>query len=156
MFRKIVLTILIGAGLLIITPYFSFKNNPEQSTEYKPNLENKSTVLLDGMSLEVEIADEPWEQAKGLSNRKQLGNDEGMLFIFDEPKMPSFWMKEMLFPLDMVWINEAGIVTAISKNISPETFPRTFLPPSPIKYVLEVNAGWSEKNNINIGGKLEF
>jgi len=156
MFRKIVLTILIGAGLLIITSYFSFKNNPEKSTEYKPNLENKSTILLDGISLEVEIADEPWEQAKGLSNRKQLGNDEGMLFIFDEPKMPSFWMKEMLFPLDMVWINEAGIVTAISKNISPETFPRTFLPPSPIKYVLEVNAGWSEKNNINIGGKLEF
>jgi len=82
--------------------------------------------------------------------------NEGMLFVFSKPIEPAFWMKNMFFPIDIIWIDSTRTVVGITKKISPSTFPETFYPPSPVKYVLEVNAGQAEANNIVEGTILGF
>jgi uncharacterized membrane protein (UPF0127 family) len=85
-----------------------------------------------------------------------------MLFIFPNEEKHFFWMKDMLFPIDIIWINNAKEIVYIDENTSiPETnTPDYNLPlfssPKPVSYVLEVNAGFSEKNNIKIGDKVEI
>jgi uncharacterized membrane protein (UPF0127 family) len=119
------------------------------------NLEQR-TIYVNDEKLRVDIADDPHEQQQGLSGRNGLDDDEGMLFIFQNPTTPEFWMKEMKFSLDILWIDANNIIVGITKNISPDTYPQRFLPPSPIKYVLEVNAGWTEKNKIKVGDFVSF
>ncbi len=79
-----------------------------------------------------------------------------MLFVFDKPDIYSFWMKDMLFPIDMIWISEDGKVVYIERDARPESYPNSFIPDAPAKYVLEVNAGFSEKNNLKVGDKVEI
>lgn len=106
-------------------------------------------------TIRVEVADDAVERQRGLSGRKSLKPDEGLLFIFEEPGIYPFWMKEMNFPIDIIWIKDSWLVADTDKNIRPESFPRLFQSRSPIKYVLEVAAGFVEKNNIRIGEGVE-
>ena len=79
-----------------------------------------------------------------------------MLFIFEKPGKYYFWMKDMNFPIDMIWIGEDMRVIYIKKNAQPESFPKTYGPDIDSKYVLEVVAGFSEKNNLKEGDRAEF
>lgn len=117
---------------------------------------NKNFIKIGGKEVAVEIVDNDEKRRLGLSGRKSLGKNEGMLFIFSLPARHSFWMKDMNFPLDIIWINENNQILAVSKNIVPETYPASFSPSEPVKYVLEVNAGWAEKNDIKTGDLLEI
>ncbi len=113
--------------------------------------------------LEIEIGNEKvvvWvaetlsEKSEGLSGIKELKGVDGMLFIFKEETVPSFWMKEMSFPIDIIWISADKEIVEITENILPETYPKTFSPKEPVKYVLEVRANWSKKKDIKIGDEL--
>ena len=103
--------------------------------------------------LKLEYAVTPAEQELGLSYRESLDEDAGILFVYQEDVVPQFWMKEMHFPLDIVWLDENFKIIGIEKNIAPETYPRTFSPVKPIRYVLELNAGKSAKLGWEIGDK---
>lgn len=115
---------------------------------------DKEFIFIADTKVYVDIADEPYEQIQGLSGREKLSDDEGMLFIFPAPILASFWMKDMKFSIDIIWIDDKGNIIGVEKNVSPDTFPNSFSPSSPVKYVLEVNANWSDENNIKIGDKL--
>ena len=78
-----------------------------------------------------------------------------MLFVFDHPAQYPFWMKDMNFPIDIIWIDENLKVIFIKKNAVPESYPEVFTSPQNSKYVLEVVAGFSDKYNIKIGDKVE-
>jgi uncharacterized protein len=104
-----------------------------------------SRIKIGEETLTVYLAKTTQEKSKGLSGIKRLEEVEGMLFIFEEETTPFFWMKDMNFPIDIIEITE---------NISPETYPKTFSPKKPVKYVLEVDAKWCEEKNIQIGDKL--
>ena len=101
------------------------------------------------------------ERKIGLSRRKKLEEDGGMLFIFEsENVFPSFWMKDMLIAIDIIWIND-GEVVKIDKNVEPEPGKNTaeltlYYPDKPIDYVLEVVSGFSDKNGVNIGDKFSL
>lgn len=114
-------------------------------------------VQVGSAAFQVEIAKTPKEQAKGLSGRKSLKEDRGMLFVYEEPKFASFWMKDMLIPLDFIWIRE-GEVVRIDQNIAPEDYqpPETITPKQKIDKVLEVNAGAIERYGIEIGDGIEL
>ena len=99
----------------------------------------------------VEVVDDEEERSRGLGGRKNLPGNSGMLFVFEIPAKYSFWMKDMLFSLDIIWIDENKKIIAISENILPETYPASFSPSEPVKYVLEVNAGWAERNEVGGG-----
>ena len=108
----------------------------------------------------VEIRGDDAGRALGLSGRDGLGDDEGMLFVFDQPAVHEFWMKDMNFPLDFIWINDTRIVDFL-KDIqppkpddSPQSIP-LFAPIVPINRILEVNAGFVETYNIRVGDKIE-
>jgi uncharacterized membrane protein (UPF0127 family) len=102
----------------------------------------------------VEIVSSAADMDKGLSGRASMQDSEGMLFDFGTSTATGFWMKDMRFGLDLVWISNGKII-GITKNIpapqSPDNNLPIYYPPSPTDKVLEVNAGWAEKNNIAVG-----
>ena len=114
------------------------------------------SVIINGHTLEVEVVRTPEEQARGLSGRESLAENAGMLFVYETPVTPGFWMKDMNFPLDIIWIGSDKRIVDISENIAPETFPQLFRPLAPVQYVLEVNAGWAEAHNLSMGNTAKF
>lgn len=94
------------------------------------------------------------EQEQGLSGRGRLSEDEGMLFVFPEDSSYAFWMKDMLFSLDMVWIDASSTVIGVTSDLSPASYPATFAPPAPVRYVIEVDAGAAAKLGLTVGTKL--
>lgn len=112
------------------------------------------TAVINGHVLQLEVVRTPEEQARGLSGREKLAENSGMLFVFEESLVPSFWMKDMNFPIDIIWIGSDKRIVDISANIAPETFPQLFHPRAPVQYVLEVNAGWAQNHNLSLGGEI--
>lgn len=120
------------------------------------NINKIQYVKIAGKIIKVELALTAEEQEQGLSGRNKLKEEEGMLFVFNHIGQYSFWMKDMNFALDIIWIGEDFNVVYIKKNALPESYPETFTPNGDTKYVLEVLAGFSEKNNLKVGEKVEF
>ena|SRR3989344_4308216 len=120
-------------------------------------------VKIAEQKIQVELAITAVEQAQGLSGRQVLNDNEGMLFVFDSAGKHSFWMKDMNFPIDIIWFtpSEGGAgnsmkVVYIKKYAEPESFPEMYSPDVDAKYVLEVVAGFSEKNNLKAGDQVIF
>ena len=137
---------LIGFSLITHSP----KNIVPENTQY---------VSIAGQKIKVELALTPKEHSQGLSGKTSLKENEGMLFIFEKLGQYSFWMKDMNFPIDMIWIGENKEIIYIKKDARPESYPETFGPSSDdnkAKYVLEVSAGFSDKNNLKIGDIIGF
>lgn len=112
-------------------------------------------VVIGGQTVKVMIADSEDERVKGLSGRRSLAANRGMLFIFDETGNYGIWMKDMRFPIDVIWINGNEVVD-IKADIAPETYPAVFTPQEPAQYVLEVNTGFSAEHGIEKGSSVEF
>jgi uncharacterized membrane protein (UPF0127 family) len=113
------------------------------------------TVTIENQTVRVDIMRTPAEQARGLSGRDALSRDAGMLFVFDVPTKPAFWMKGMRFSIDIVWIANS-VVVGVEKNIDPqigvaENELRLYAPPAPVDYVLEVASGVAEDAGWKIG-----
>ena len=106
--------------------------------------------------LSLIYASTPDEQQLGLGGRTSLPADEGMLFIFQTPGNYGFWMKDMLFPIDIIWLDDHFAITHIAANVAPDTYPESFYPGEGSRYVLETNAGYSQKNNLSVGETLDF
>ncbi len=104
----------------------------------------------------AEVAISIEDRIKGLSGRADLSENQGMLFVYDKPDIYSFWMKDMNFPIDIIWIDQDYKIVDIAENISPDSFPQTFQPLKPAQYILEVNAGFSARNGIEIGNVAYF
>jgi hypothetical protein len=113
-------------------------------------------VKIAGVTLKVDLALTSEAQEQGLSGRSGLKEDQGMLFVFDHMDKYPFWMKDMNFPIDIIWIGEDLRVVYIKKSALPESYPETFTPNQNAKYVLEVMSSFSEKNNLKVGDKVEF
>ena len=118
-------------------------------------------ILGDAVYL-VDLALTGEERGQGLSGRPNLGTDQGMLFVYDDDAPRAFWMPNMHFPLDMVWINSECTVSGVTSNVPnpPLETPRNELPryPSgdPVRFVLEINAGQAALTGISFGTSVEF
>jgi uncharacterized membrane protein (UPF0127 family) len=118
---------------------------------------NLKTIKINDTKINIEEAKTPAEKSQGLSDRSSLPANQGMLFYFDTLGNYSFWMKGMNFPLDFIWISGNEIVE-INEDIKPSDYqpPKSLIPKNEVDKVLEVNAGFSKKNNIKIGDKVQF
>ena len=106
-------------------------------------------------AVDVELARTDPERIKGLMDRASLPEDAGMLFIFDEPAVQSFWMKNTLIPLDMMFVDDEGRIVGIVESAVPRTLTeRTVGKPS--RYVLEVNGGWCRAHGVRAGDRMVF
>ncbi len=112
-------------------------------------------IYINNNEIKVEIADTQLEQQQGLMNREYLEEDSGMLFIFTEEEEKSFWMKNTLIPLDIIFIGEDYLINDIY-SVSPCETDECELFSADAMYVLEVNKGYSEENNINIGDFVDL
>jgi hypothetical protein len=136
--------------VIILTSFFSIYSNYPAIT--------KGKVIINGKTISVEVAKTPEELALGLSGREKLKENQGMLFVFKERRYRDFWMDGMKIPLDIIWIDD-GTIIDITKNaavpIDSSNIP-IFHSKREVNYVLEVNAGYTDKNNINISDLVEI
>lgn len=113
-------------------------------------------VILGDSTIPVELADTVETRQQGLSKRDALPDGSGMLFIFPESYIYGFWMKDMLFALDMIWLDADGCIIDIFEDVSPDTYPTIFRPSSPALLVLEVSSGFVEAQDISVGMCASF
>ncbi len=116
------------------------------------------TVCINKKCFNVEVAKTPTEMTRGLSNRIFLNSDDGMLFVFDAENIPYFWMKDMQFPLDIIWINQNMKIIGVEKKLQPcnPSYCGLFKPNSKVKYVMEINGNQSEQYNFKAGDFVNF
>jgi len=116
-----------------------------------------ATVVIKQTEFTVDLAITPKEKTKGLSFRKNLPSKHGMLFIYENKDQYPFWMKDMNFPLDFIWI-DGNIIVDITKNIPPanSTNMQIVKPIVPANKILEINAGEIDTYNIQIGDIVTF
>ncbi len=145
--------------VIIVWSFYVFLQKPapayyqEITNNRQPTTDNK-ILKIGEQIIEVEIADTNEERAQGLSGRETLEIGHGLLFVFETPGIYSFWMKDMKFPIDIIWIDEHWTVVGVERGVTPETFPKSFLPNSPVKYVLELPNTESFKLGIDTGSTL--
>lgn len=121
------------------------------------NFEAYKKLVVGRQVFEVEIALTENEKEHGLSGRKDLAGNKGMLFIFDKKYSYSFWMKDMQIPIDFIWI-AGNKVVQIDRNIDPQYFapPKFIEPTEPVDAVLEVAAGISDEKGLKVGDIVDF
>ncbi|HRZ30119.1 MAG TPA: DUF192 domain-containing protein [Candidatus Paceibacterota bacterium] len=98
-------------------------------------------ITIAGKEFKLEIADTNEERQQGLSGRASLPRDTGLLFVFEQPGRYGFWMKEMNFPIDIVWLDKNKKVLGTTKNLQPSSYPKIFYSPENTSYALEINTG---------------
>ena len=154
-----------GLGALFIALFFStmygfrcLSTKVCDSTIVDKIIRHDMIILMSHGALEVEVADTRASRELGLSGREKMGDNEGLMFVFDEPGRYGFWMKDMKFPLDIIWINQNGVVVDIERNVTPESYnqKKTFINQSEALYVLEINSGLSEKFGLYLGSKVKI
>lgn len=104
----------------------------------------------------LEVADTLNRRRQGLSGREPLKNNEGMLFLYDLPGEYGFWMKDMNFAIDIIWVGKNDDVVTIESRVSPRSYPHVFYPSGFAKKVIEVSAGVAEELGLKVGDQLRL
>lgn len=134
----------------------------QTATDSAQTQKKESTqVTSKDLTIQVKIADEPKEHQTGLADFSSLPLGEGMLFVFDKSASYVFWMKNVEFAIDIIWIDENKKIVDIASNVPPEPDKgekelTRYKPKSDAKYVLEINAGISALHNLQIGDQVAF
>ncbi len=119
----------------------------------------KADVSVNGFKLIADLALTQDEQIKGLAVRNYMNESEGMLFVFQHPSRQSFWMKDMKFPIDIIWLDANRSVVYIVPNLEPCPSRGNcpgYVPDRDSLYVLETSAGFSHRHNVTVGTQTDF
>jgi uncharacterized protein len=124
-------------------------------------LRGDENVQINSHKLTVQVASTPQAQTRGLGGLLCISSNEGMLFVFDNPGQYKFWMKDMRFPIDMIWISSGHKAVVVEEDVLPSTYHSKnpfFINPQdkPAQYVLELKAHASTVLNINPGTAINF
>lgn len=162
MVKNLFLPLLAVAAFIILVGIFTQKSAGLGFGKYMQTsaTPQSNTMTVGSKTIQIDIANTETAREKGLGGVSSLPADHGMLFVFDsKPVAATFWMKGMLIPLDMIWISNNKVI-AINKNVpilppgTPDNALPTYSPGQPVDYVLEVNAGFSDQNNITVGSPV--
>lgn len=157
--QKIVIAVLAVA----VIGFFIFNNlikNNKPELEYYTFTKEGELTFTDTLGtlkakIDLEIADNDYERQLGLMNRKEMKENQGMLFIFPRQDYQSFWMRNTLISLDMIFVNDKKKIVTIHKNtkiLSDQSYPSS----EPAKYVVEVLGGFADRYNIQVGDKIDW
>ncbi len=149
--------------IVLIAASLIFKNlisNSEEKMEYYTFTKEGELVFSDSLGnakakIDIEISDDDYQRQLGLMNRNQMSENQGMLFIFPRQDYLSFWMRNTLISLDMIFVNENKRIVTIHKNtriLSDTSYPSS----EPARYVVEVVSGFTDKYNIQVGDKIDW
>ncbi len=146
----VIVLIIIG-----ITAFFVYQNYWDDIQARFLSGEDAYTVYLASTALTVSVADDQAERIQGLSGTAQLKDLEGKLFIFDTDAKHGIWMKDMLMPLDIIWIDKNLQVVHIEENVLPSSYPnQVFSPQVNARFVLEMNAFFVSSLKVRVGDRL--
>lgn len=129
---------------------------PKPQTNDEKNNFEFTRAFVGNKEIYLEIADEERERVMGLSGRKNLKENTGLLFVFEKKDFYGIWMKDMNFPIDIIWLDEDFKVVGIKENARPESYPEVFRPSGPALYVLEANAGLVKETELKEGSIVEI
>jgi hypothetical protein len=140
------------ALLFMISIFFALRSVSSLITNVEVG---KKTIMVGDDIFSVDISDSDKEKEKGLSGRNNLAENSGMIFVYDSPRIPVFWMKGMNFPIDIIWISNGKVIGAemnipIEKNV-PEAKMKRYSPPGFVDMALELSAGTVSRLMISIG-----
>lgn len=171
--QKTIMSILVLVLILIVL-YFIFRS---KKIEHKPAsvlsvteerdhkqrfvhkkdiLKNMKYISFGTQNIKSYFAETTDERARGLSVFDTFGDNESMLFVFDKLGRHSFWMRDMKFDIDIVWLNEDKQVVFIKEHAKPLDFPETYKPDMKALYVLEFNDNFISQNNIHLGDQFNW
>lgn len=150
----LILTVVLGGALYFVLN--ESKKIEEQTRAASPRdlSYRQMSVSMNEKEFTAFISDTAELRSRGLSGFSRLRDDEAMIFIFDAEGMWDFWMKDMNFSIDMVWLDTDKSIVGIEKSVSPDTFPKSFSAGVKSMYVLEFNSGTVEKLGIKIGDSI--
>jgi uncharacterized protein len=156
--QRIIIAVVVVAllGFFIVNNFIT--NEPK--VEYYTFTKEGELTFTDSLGtlkakIDLEIADDYYDRQLGLMNRKEMKENQGMIFIFPELEYQSFWMRNTLISLDMIFVNEKKEIVTIHKNtkiLSDQSYPAS----KPSLYVVEVLAGFTDKHNIQVGDKIDW
>ena len=126
--------------------------------QFQSGTVQKPTITIGPIKFSVDIADTLQAREQGLSGRTQLSSNEGMLFVFPTKERFVFWMKDMQFPLDFVWIDDIRVIEIThSVGVLDENGQINTIQPSyPVDKVLEINAGAASQSGIRVGDLVQY
>lgn len=155
--QVILLILVIGTGIIFFSP--TGRENLE--LPFLPQQKKFANLEINGHMLKVELADTASKRSKGLGGRTGLGENEGMLFIFEKEDKHPFWMKGLTFPLDFVWIKGDKVIDVLEKIPPPakgqsDASLSIYSSKEPVDKVLEINAGTVQKLNIKAGDSIKL
>lgn len=147
--NKIIITATIVVVVVLVTLEFLF--NPINQATSSP------TAKINGQTITLEIADTLAKRIQGLSNRASLPTGHGMLFIFEDYKRQTFWMKDMQFNIDIIWIKDNTVVGLVADAQAPKgKIIEKYSSEEPVNFVLELNSGAASQYNIWPGDKIKL
>lgn len=129
-------------------------SGPTMELPVTQSTERATVTFTNGSKVSAIVVRSDADRSLGLGGRSHLGEEEGMLFVFDKPDTYAFWMKNMRFPIDIIWLHDGTVIDvspAIPAPKEGQTLLPTYQPKAVSSLVLEVNSGWSQANNISIG-----
>jgi uncharacterized protein len=149
--------LLVGCGGATASSYTQSRHDPGTSS----GQQGLRTVVIDAsggkkVEVRVEIADNLWEQERGLMYRTALGEDRGMLFVYPSERKLSFWMKNTYIPLSIAYIDSKGRITDILDMKPLDDKPPHYNSSEPVQYALEVNQGFFDKNGVKVGDHAQL
>lgn len=135
--------------------WYAYNNGGRQ---YIADLLNvpETTIYINSIPLEAYVANDQAERTQGLSGVTQLGDLEVLLFVFDEADYHGIWMKDMLIPIDVLWVDENFRIVYIEENMKPSSFPRVYRPNAPARFVIEGNAFFARSNSFAVGDEVQM
>jgi len=119
-----------------------------------PRVGRTPAASFGGVSLSLDYATTVAARELGLGGRESIAGDYGMLFVFPKDERYGFWMKDMLVPLDIFWLDAQGHVVSAAEEVATSTYPSVFYPAEPARYVLETVAGFAHAHGIATGTPL--
>lgn len=128
--------------------------SPDFYPQYK-----KTSISINGSKILLALASTDEQRIRGLSGLEKLNENEGMLFLFDRPSKQGFWMNEMKFPIDILWLNSDSTVVHIEKNLQPCIIFMTchvYTPQVDSQYVLELRSGFANNHSIQNGSRINL
>ncbi len=160
-----ILLILILVAVLTISPggksvsIYTPRTEQSQPTAYMFKIQGELRFLTPKQDfiagIDIELAQDDSQRQLGLMYRDTLAENQGMLFLFDNEEVRSFWMKNTILSLDMVFVNARSEIVTIHKYTTPYT-EEAYESTKPAKYVLEVNAGYTDKRKISVGDHISW
>ncbi len=153
--------IIIAVVAVLITVFIERKSAKPEELDLNASFQVQGEAVVyspDGKEktrFELEIADTPEKQQRGLMYRDSLGVNQAMLFLYEKPDYISFWMKNTYISLDIIFCNEDGKIISISRDTTPFS-EEQLMPPTPAKFALETPAGSARRFGLEKGDKVRW